>query len=140
MAQKYYGRVAEFDNGIAVGGSASKTLKIDAGYPFVIESIQAMVIGASDDIPLAWDTSPTTNDNDRSAFIEQIRIQIEVNSDPWFSDPVPLKLLVGDGRNPHGFFTKPVIPQGADLKITAYNRSADNVSLVLFFEGAKLQG
>lgn len=139
MRQDYYGVVVEIP-GLGPTTNRSTTVKVDTGFSFVIDSIQATVRNddGANEPPFSFEPGPTAADN-TAEWCEKIRVQIEVNSVPWFSNPVPITLLAGNGRQQHPMLTKPVIPPGADLKITAYH--GDNgvqAAIVMFFEGHKL--
>lgn len=119
--------------------SSQLSAKTDGQYNFVIESMQLSVYLPADDTDLAYTTlgevvNHTDNQNTFTALNSQ-RLDLQIGDDKMFRTPIRMANLSGNGRQPHYFITKPIIPAGESIFATLYNDSARSVTAQLLLEG-----
>ena len=115
-----------FDTAIAANANAFSDLTIETRENFIISDIQAefrlsaTFFGALPGTPLPRDSS-ATGANNTMATLGLVRCQISVSDYNWFSAPVPLSLLTGDGRAKGFLTTLPRIAANDRLRVTIFN-------------------
>lgn len=100
-------------SGIAPGGSATTSVKTDAGYAFSVLSLTGEL------------RDNTTNARlDLANDFPQLLLTFSVNDGSWQSGEVPYSTIVGTGPNPFFPLFAPTIGAAMTVNVTARNTNA----------------
>lgn len=132
QARDYYGFAVDFDT-ISAGTDQTKTIKIDSGKAFFLQSLAGDFFNSSGQSYVRESTGATV-----TQIFGSLAVQIAVGGVQWFNNPILVSNVIGNATQPGFLLTERGIPQGSDIQVTLYNRNASaNVQGQIFFSGYK---
>ena len=138
---------AQFTAVAANGGTQTRSIRVDGSVGFLVDQFQGSFRvstqtggGSLVGTPFVREQREMGDgEHDFAGFMDLIDVRMTQTDRPWFDDPLPASLILGDAVNPYYVPFKPYVPPNETIDIEVINNNTIPFSGVIALVGFKLR-